>query len=90
MHTNGSPLSVAQRPTSRTDALMRSPSRKPDGLPPKSAVGFLLLDSSLCPIVFNAEAVRVLSYPTELANVRHPDVFLAGKIREGLRTGAFA
>jgi len=85
MHTNGSPLSVAQRPNSMTSPLVRSSLRKAEaGLPPRSTVGFLLLDSSLRPIVFNAEAIRVLSYPAELAQVRHPDVFLAGKIREGL------
>jgi len=84
MHTNGSPLSVAQRPNSRTDLVMRSPSCKPEGLPPRSAVGFLLLDSSLRPIAFNAEAIRVLSYPNHLANVRPADVFLAERIRESL------
>src|SRR5213595_618208 len=85
MHSNGSPLLVAQRSNSTTDQLMRPPFRKPDaGPPPRSAVGFLLLDPSLRPIVFNAEAIRVLSYPNDLATVRHPDVFLAGKIRESL------
>jgi len=53
-------------------------------MPPRSTAGFLLLDPSLRPIVFNAEAIRVLSYPNDLATVRHPDVFLAGKIRESL------
>ena len=85
MHSNGSPLLVAQRSNSTTDQLMRPPFRKPDaGPPPRSAVGFLLLDGSLRPIVFNAEAIRVLSYPDPPANVRRPDVFLAGKIRESL------
>lgn len=84
MHTNGSSLSVAQRPNSRTDPVMRSPSGKPEGRPPRSAVGVLLLDSSLRPIAFNAEAIRVLSYPNQLANVRPADVFLAERIRESL------
>src|SRR3989442_3106783 len=84
MHTNGSPLSVAQRPNSGTDPVMRSPSCKPEGLPPRSAVGFLLLDSSLRPVAFNAEAIRVLSYPNHLANVRPADAFLTEKIRESL------
>src|SRR5947207_13245411 len=85
MHSNGSPLLVAQRSNSTTDQLMRPPFRKPDaGPPPRSAVGFLLLDGSLRPIVFNAEAIRVVSYPDPPANVRRPDVFLAGKIRESL------
>jgi len=52
--------------------------------PPRSAVGFLLLDSSLRPLSFNAEAINVLSYPDKLADVRRPDVFLAGKIRSSL------
>jgi DNA-binding CsgD family transcriptional regulator len=84
MHTNGSSLSVAQRPNSRPDPVMRSPSCKPEGLPPRSVVGFLLLDSSLRPVAFNAEAIRVLSYPNQLANVRPADVFLAERIRESL------
>jgi DNA-binding CsgD family transcriptional regulator len=84
MHTNGSPLSVAQRPNSRTDPVMRSPSCQPEGLPPRSTVGFLLLDSSLRPIAFNAEAIRILSYPNRLPNVRPADVFLAERIRESL------
>jgi DNA-binding CsgD family transcriptional regulator len=84
MHTNGSSLSVAQRPNSRTDPVMRSPSCKPEGLRPRSVVGFLLLDSSLRPVAFNAEAIRVLSYPNQLANVRPADVFLAERIRESL------
>src|SRR5439155_22734801 len=61
-----------------------SPCRPEEGIPPRSTAGFLVLDASLRPIVFNAEAIRVLSYPNDLANVRHPDVFLAGKIRESL------
>ncbi len=84
MHTNGSSLSVAQRPNSRTDLVMRSPSCKPEGFPRRSAVGFLLLDSSLRPIAFNAEAIRVLGYPNLLANARPADVFLTERIRECL------
>jgi len=73
MHSNGSPLLVKSYPR-----------RPEEGVPPRSTAGFLLLDPSLRPIVFNAEAIRVLSYPNDLATVRHPDVFLAGKIRESL------
>src|SRR5438876_9890581 len=50
----------------------------------KPAVGFLLLDSSLHPIAFNVEAIRVLSYPDRLATVRPADGFLAERIRETL------
>jgi DNA-binding CsgD family transcriptional regulator len=52
--------------------------------PAKSAAGFLLLDSSLRPISFNAEAIQVLGYPDSSTSVRRPDVFLAGKIRSSL------
>ncbi|PYN32993.1 MAG: hypothetical protein DMD98_13315, partial [Candidatus Rokuibacteriota bacterium] len=43
-----------------------------------------MLDSSLRPLSFNTEAIRVLGYPDTPANVRRPDVFLAGKIRARL------
>jgi len=69
MHSNGSTLSIGQRPNS---------------IPFRSTAGFLLLDPSLRATEFNAEAIRVLSYPDDVANVRHPEVFLAGKIRESL------
>jgi DNA-binding CsgD family transcriptional regulator len=52
--------------------------------PPKSAIGFLLLDSLLNAISFNAEATQILSYPDKLANVTRPDVFLTGKICSSL------
>jgi DNA-binding CsgD family transcriptional regulator len=51
---------------------------------PKSVVGFLLLDSSLNPIFFNNEALRILSYPDQCAEPAHSDVFLTGKIRSSL------
>jgi hypothetical protein len=53
-------------------------------LPPKSVPGFLLIDSCLNPISFNAEAVQILSYPERLANLKHSDVFLTGKICSSL------
>lgn len=52
-------------------------------LPPKSAVGFILIDSSLSPISFNAEAIQILSYPAKYAN-GPPTALLAGKIRSSL------
>ena len=52
--------------------------------PPKSAAGFLLIDSSLNPISFNAEAVQILTYPEKLANPRHSEVSLAGTICSSL------
>jgi DNA-binding CsgD family transcriptional regulator len=85
MHSNGSPLFVAQRPNSRKDPLLRSSPGKPDAGPQlRSAVGFLLLDSSLRPVAFNAEAIRILGYPNRLANERPADAFLAERIRESL------
>src|SRR2546426_502070 len=81
MHTNGSPLSLARSMNSND----HSP-RNTTGLPSRSPAGFLLLDSSLRPVSFNAEAIHVLSYPDTLANIRRPDVFLAGKIHSSLMT----
>jgi DNA-binding CsgD family transcriptional regulator len=52
--------------------------------PPKSAAGFLLIDSSLNPISFNAEALEILGYPDKLVNLRHSDISLTGKICSSL------
>jgi DNA-binding CsgD family transcriptional regulator len=49
-----------------------------------SAAGFLLLDSSLNPISFNAEATQILSYPEKVADLKRPEVFLAAKIHSTL------
>jgi len=49
-----------------------------------SAAGFLLLDSSLNPITFNAEATQILSYPEKVADLKRPEVFLAAKIQSTL------
>jgi len=48
---------------------------------PNSVAGFLLIDTSLNPISFNAEAIQILSYPDNPANLRRPGVFLARRIR---------
>ena len=53
---------------------------------PNSVAGFLLIDTSLNPISFNEEAIQILSYPDNLANLRRPGVFLAGRIRSILVT----
>src|SRR5882724_82444 len=85
MHGDSSALSVAQRLNSNGHPLTRPQARKPDvGHRPRSAVGFLLLDSSLRPVAFNAEAIRILGHPNQLANARPADVFLAERIRESL------
>jgi DNA-binding CsgD family transcriptional regulator len=51
---------------------------------PTSAAGFLLLDSSLNPISFNAEATQILSYPEIVADRKRLEVFLAAKIHSTL------
>jgi len=43
--------------------------------PTQCAAGFLLMDASLNPISFNAEAMEILGYPNKLANRIRPDVF---------------
>jgi DNA-binding CsgD family transcriptional regulator len=52
--------------------------------PPKSAAGFLLLDSSLNPISFNAEAIQILGYPDDPASIRSSGLLLTGKVRTSL------
>jgi len=100
MHTEASLPSIAQRPSINGPPVRITRPRvslpggpageanqslaKKKAPPPGSPVGFLLLDSSLRPISFNAEAVQVLSYPDQLTNGRRVDVFLAGKIRSTL------
>src|SRR5437899_11157804 len=85
MHGDGASLFVAQRLNSNAHPPMRSPSTKPQTVPPRrSATGFLLLDSSLRPIAFNPEALRVLSYPNELAHGARPAVLRAGTMRQAL------
>src|SRR5712671_3963572 len=49
--------------------------------PSRTAAGFLLMDSSLNPISFNAEAIQILSYPEKLADLARSELFLAEKIR---------
>ena len=53
-------------------------------VPPRSAAGFLLTDSLLNPISFNAEAIQILNYPEKLANLARSELFLAEKIRSTL------
>jgi DNA-binding CsgD family transcriptional regulator len=53
-------------------------------VPPRSAAGFLLTDSLLNPISFNAEAIQILNYPEKFANLAHSELFLAEKIRSTL------
>src|SRR5467141_3485090 len=52
----------------------------------KSAAGFLLLDSSLSIVSFNDEAVRILSYPDNVAILKNSDLLLTETIRSRLIT----
>jgi hypothetical protein len=47
----------------------------------QSTAGFLLIDPSLSPIPFNAEAVQILGYPNKFASIRQSRMYLARKIR---------
>jgi DNA-binding CsgD family transcriptional regulator len=58
--------------------------RTKDVPPPKSAVGFLLMDSALNLISSNVEATQILSYPDKLANLRRQELYVTGKIRSTL------
>ena len=55
--------------------------------PSRSAAGFLLMDSSLNPISFNAEAIQILGYPDKMGKPKRTEIFLAEKIRSTLLTG---
>jgi DNA-binding CsgD family transcriptional regulator len=52
----------------------------------KSAVGFLLLDSSLNPVGFNAESARILSYPDNVESLTSSELLLTETIRSRLIT----
>jgi DNA-binding CsgD family transcriptional regulator len=74
-----SPLTVK-----KFSAAQKSESVPRGDSPPKTAAGFVLMDSSLRPVSFNAEAIEILSYPDKLANLPHAEVLLAGKIQSSL------
>jgi DNA-binding CsgD family transcriptional regulator len=57
---------------------------------PWSPAGILLLDSSLNPVSFNAEAIQILSFPEKPANLTRPHAFLSRKIRSNLISGQFS
>lgn len=50
----------------------------------RSVAGFLLMDSSLNPISFNAEAIQILSYPEKPPKGKRPELFLGEKVRSTL------
>jgi DNA-binding CsgD family transcriptional regulator len=45
---------------------------------PWTVAGFVLMDTSLSPISFNAEAVEILGYPNKPANPKRSDLLLTG------------
>lgn len=51
-----------------------------------SIPGFLLLDTSLNAIAFNAEAIHILTYPSKPERVKQIPLFLADKVRASLVT----
>ena len=50
----------------------------------RSVAGFLLMDSSLNPISFNAEAIQILSYPDKPPRQKRTELFLGEKVRSTL------
>src|SRR5882672_449183 len=83
MRVDASRLSAPQRLRSGGVGRQQAAAGKPWPAA-RTVAGFLLLDSSLRAISFNAEALRVLGYPEELAHGRNPGVFLADRIRSSL------
>lgn len=49
-----------------------------------STPGFLLLDASLNPVAFNAEAIDILTYPNRPERIKQIPVFVADTVRAGL------
>jgi DNA-binding CsgD family transcriptional regulator len=74
------PLNLKVVPAAEADR----PLKEKKAPPPSCSSGFLLMDSSLSTILFNAEAIQILSYPARLPNARRPEAFLAEKIRSSL------
>ncbi len=73
-------ISTAQAEESETKKVVSAP---------KSVAGFLLMDSStLRPLSFNAEAVQILGYPDDVANLAGSELLLTEKIRSSLITEA--
>ena len=46
--------------------------------------GFMLLDTSLHPVAFSAEMLRILAYPTKPERVKQPSLFVFDKVRSSL------
>jgi len=52
-----------------------------------SEKGFLLLDNKLKLVMFNAEAVKILAYPTAPENIKQVETFLADRVKLNLIEG---
>ena len=46
--------------------------------------GFVLLDTSLHPVAFSPEMLRILAYPTKPERVKQPSLFVFDKVRSSL------
>ncbi len=46
--------------------------------------GFMLLDTSLHPVAFSDEMLRILAYPTKPERIKQPSLFVFDKVRSGL------
>lgn len=55
--------------------------------PPKSGVGFLMVDCSLSPVSFNDEAIQILGYPDNIEKLARSELHLTEEIRSRLKTG---
>lgn len=75
-------LSMKKIPASKANDLTAN--EQPSPL--RSAPGFLLLDPLLNPVLFNAEAVQILSYPDKITNPGPPNGLLSEKIQSVLMT----
>lgn len=64
----------------------QSPTRT-KAIPPKSGVGFLLVDCSFSPVSFNGEAIQILGYPDNIEKLTRSELQLTEEIRSRLKTG---
>src|ERR1039457_7482739 len=46
--------------------------------------GFMLLDTSLHPVAFSPEMLRILAYPTKPERIKQPSLFVFDKVRSSL------
>jgi DNA-binding CsgD family transcriptional regulator len=70
-------------PKTTPAAEVNSPLAKRGVSSPKSATGFILMDSKLNPIFMNTNATEILSYPDRLVKRDHLAICTVAKIRSG-------